>query len=498
MPEVNRHYPALAAAAARVATAGSPAVSFTVTHFGSGAGSTAIAPPGEEHGIATETLSFYLADLGFRLHTWPSRLPTLPPGGATVRRVRTPEDNTRIYSGTVAINLDFLYDTARGSEILLTISHDRWRADYRDTLMLARAYQAMTAATHAAGVPVLFLQSPVSSFRDAPRRYRHDGSGEAPRTANALAVRMLAGFEDPDKRHHVIGEIAELAAELGMGLQLSDRRFGKVRGEWWTVLSMDAERYEQRKRELFSWAADGVPDTVRLLTFVGPARVGSTAAIVSDLAARNVGILAVSEASLQQLAFINLVVPMAPARRHRSSSSEDGVCPVDVGLGLVARDCGLTPRQQVHDQHRRPGDEEAAGYQVLVTGPIPLAEDVEPVHRPLWLSWEVPTEAGDVPEATMRLLGSDDRVVSVRLDYLRVRALPGGRQRGRAKIAVALAEHLDKPEDRTQVPPALSLLCPWAQREVAARLVATHVPSRAISIQLAWRERWIGRTSAVV
>src|SRR5690348_13596138 len=125
---------------------------------------------------------------------------------------------------------------------------------------------------------------------------------------------MLAGFEDPDKRHHVIGEIAALAAELGMGLQLSDRRFGKVRGEWWTVLSMDAERYEQRKQELFPWAADGVPDAVRLLTFVGPARVGSTAAIVSDQAARNVGILAVSEATLQQLAFINLVVPMAPAR----------------------------------------------------------------------------------------------------------------------------------------------------------------------------------------
>lgn len=497
MSEQNRHYPALAAAAARVATAGSPAVSFTVTHFGSGAGSTTVAPPGEEHGIATETLSFYLADLGFRLHTWPSRMPTVPPDGATIRRVPATTENTCVYSGTVAINLDFLYDTARGSEILLTISHDRWRADYRDTLMLARAYQAMTTATAAAGVPVLFLQSPVSSFRDAPRSYRHDGSGEAPRAANALAVRMLAGFEDPDKRHRVIGEIAELASDLGLGLQLSDRRFGKVRGEWWTVLSMDAEHYEQRKQELFSWADDGVPDAVRLLTFIGPARVGSTAAIVSDLAARNVGILAVSEASLQQLAFINLVVPMAPARRGRSTG-EDGVCPVDVGLGLVGRDCGLTPQQQTREHHAKPGEEEAAGYQVLCTGAIPLAEDVEPVHRPLWLSWEVPAGAGDVPATAMELLGADDRVVSVRLDYLRVRALPGGRQRGRAKIAVALADHLDKPEDRTRVPPALSSLCPWAQREVAARLVAADVPSRAISIRLAWRERWIGRTSAVV
>jgi hypothetical protein len=472
-------------------------VAFTVTHFGAGAGSTAIAPPGDESGIATETLSFYLADIGFRLHTWPSRSPTVPPDGAAVHRLPTSDEAVRSYAGTVAINLDFLYDTARGSEILLTISHDRWRADYRDTLMLARAYQAMTAATNAAGVPVLFLQSPVSSFRDAPRRYRHDGSGEAPRTANALAVRMLAGFEDPDKRHRVIEEIAELAADLGLGMQLSDRRFGKVRGEWWTVLSMDADRYEQRKQELFSWAADGLPAAVRLLTFVGPARVGSTAAIVSDLAARNVGILAVSEASLQQLAFINLIVPMAPARRG-SPSEAGGVCPVDVGLGLIARDCGLTPRQQAHELHRKPGDEEAAGYQVLLTGPIPLREDVEPEHRPLWLSWEVPAGAGDVPAAAMALLGADERVVSVRLDYLRVRALPGGRQRGRAKIAIALADHLDKPEDRTQVPPALSSLCPWAQREVAAKLVAADVPSRAISIRLAWRERWIGRNPGVV
>ena len=80
------------------------------------------------------------------------------------------------------------------------------------------------------------------------------------------------------------------------------------------MLPPDPARYLERKGELFGWAPEGVPAAAQLVTFVGPARIGSSAAIAADLLARNVGILAVSEVSMQEIAFINLALPLAPAR----------------------------------------------------------------------------------------------------------------------------------------------------------------------------------------
>jgi hypothetical protein len=164
----------------------------------------------------------------------------------------------------------------------------------------------------------------------------------------------------------------------------------------------------------------------------------------------------------------------------------------------------LTTRQHVRDKTKKAG-EEAAGYQLLTTGPVPLHVDQSVrVYRPLWLSWELPLDPHDrkplpdVAQLTLAKLAEDQRVMDVRLDYLRVRALPNGRLKGRAKISVALDEGLDRADDRTGVPPVLSDLCPWAQREVISKLTGTDMAARAVTVRLAWRERWIGRAAGVV
>ncbi len=118
--------------------------------------------------------------------------------------------------------------------------------------------------------------------------------------------------------------------------------------------------------------------------------------------------------------------------------------------------------------------------------------------HPLWLSWVVPLESDaakrppDVAALVLdQLCEAADRVSGARIDYYRVRVLPDGRLRGRAKISVTLAGNVA----RTGVPAILSDLCPWAQREVVATLVRDQVPLRAIRLRLAWRERWLGRAS---
>jgi hypothetical protein len=512
----NRQHPALAAVAARAASAGSAAVMFNVTHFGAGSGAAPGAPlidfvpPTELDHVATETLAFHPAAAGFQVHTWAPDTPHKPVAGVSINRISvSPRISDRslsrhLYCGSVAINPNFLYDPAHSTEILITLGYDAWRPDYADSLMITQIYHDMALAAAAdGGVPVLFLQSPVAPFRDPSPKFREDGSGESPRVANGMALRLLVGLDgaNPHKRIALLRQITEVAQSYGLGLQIADRRFGRVRGEWWSVLASNLGKYHQRKAELFGWAPPGVPEAVQLVTFVGPARVGSSAAIAADFLARHIGIVAMSAATLQEIAFINLMVPIAPARLTGTAPS--GTClPIVEGLGQVASDCGLTRRQGVRTRTQI-GHSPATDYQVLSTGPVTpgIAAAADVVEHPLWLSWVIPLEydaAKRPPDVAALVLAqlceAVDRVSGARIDYYRVRVLPDGRVKGRAKISVALLADPAK----ARIPALLSELCPWAQREVVATLIRDHIPLRAIQLRLAWRERWLGRASTVM
>ncbi|HEX6355538.1 hypothetical protein [Actinophytocola sp.] len=506
MASPGLRHPTLAAVAARAATAGSPSVLFDITHDGPETGLPAVelVPPTAPDRTAAETLAFHVAGVGFQVHTWIPVTPSKQQDGVTTSRIAVRRHETNghargMFAGSVVINPDFLYDADHSVEILVTLGHEPWRPTYADSLMITLAYQGMTAAAAADhGAPVLFLQSPVAPFRDPGRQFRVDGSGEAPRLANGMALRMLVGLEQDNhgKRIALMCALAGLAAENGFGLQVADRRLGRVRGEWWSVLAPDPKRYAARKAELFGWAPDSVPPAVQLLTFVGPARLGSSAAIASDLLSRNVGMLAVSESSMQEIAFINMVVPLAPARIGRARLSSTTLSIAD-GLGQTASECGLTRRTGVRAKSRVT-DSAATDYRVLRTGPMrpPIKEAT--VDHPLWLSWGMPLSDAlrrvDVAELVVtQLRAATDRVAAARIDYYRARVLADGHVTGRAKIAVSLVDGLSE----TDVPRLLSELCAWAQRESVARLLDDDLPLGAVRVRLAWRERWLGHTGTV-
>jgi hypothetical protein len=506
MPNQGLRHPALAAVAARVASSGSPAVLFDITHDGPETGQPAadIAPPTARDRQANESLMFRVGGVGFGIHTWTPDTPSKRQDGVAASRiaVHQPELNGHspsrgTFAGSVVINPDFLYDIEHSVEILLTLDPDPWQPTYADSLMVTLAYQGITAAAAADdGAPVLFLQSPVAPFRDPGRHFRVDGSGEAPRVANGMALRMLVGLEhgNKSKRIALMCTLATLAAENGFGLQVADRRFGRVRGEWWSALAPNRERYTERREELFGWAPQNPPTAVQLLSFVGPARLGSSAAIASDLLSRNVGVLAVSEASMQEIAFVNLVVPLAPARIGRARLSSTTLSVAD-GLGQTASACGLTRRQDIRAKSRI-SNSAAADYRVLRTGPM---HPEHPTTReyPVWVSWALPIQGRKLPDVAelvvSQLRSATDRVTDAHIDYYRARVLPAGHVAGRAKISVSLVDGVTA----ATIPALLSELCPWAQREAVARLLTDELPLSAIRLRVAWRERWLGRTTSV-
>ncbi|MGB3438719.1 MAG: hypothetical protein WBA97_08190 [Actinophytocola sp.] len=513
MPSPGLRHPALASVAARAASSGSPSVLFDITHDGQETGlpPAGLVPPTAQEQIATETLAFHVAGVGFQVHTWTPVTPSKQQDGVSTSRIAVRRHETNghghaggVFAGSVVINPDFLYDTDHSVEVLLTLDRAPWRPTYADSLMITLAYQGMAAAAAGGsgdpdGAPVLFLQSPVAPFRDPGRQFRVDGSGEAPRHANGMALRMIVGLEQDNhgKRIALMCAVAELATENGFGLQVADRRFGRVRGEWWSVLPPDRKRYLARKAELFGWAPDAVPAAVQLLTFVGPARLGSSAAIASDLLSRNVGMLAVSESSMQEIAFINMVVPLAPTRIGRARLSSTTLSITD-GLGQTASECGLTRRQAVRAKSHITGSA-ATDYRLLRTGPMrpPIKEWVSTADHPLWLSWGLPLgdrKLPDVAELVASMLRTaTERVTSARIDYYRARVLPNGNVVGRAKIAVSLVNGVEA----EKIPALLSELCPWAQREAVAHLMADDLVLGAIRLRLAWRERWLGHTGTV-
>src|SRR5262245_44085863 len=154
----SRQHPALAAVAARAASAGSAAVMFNVTHFGAGQGSEVPAPmidfvpPTEVDHVATETLAFHPAAAGFQVHTWAPDTPHKPVTGVSINRISvSPRISDRnltrhLYCGSVVINPNFLYDPAHSTEILITLGYDAWQPDYADSLMVTRIFHGMTVA----------------------------------------------------------------------------------------------------------------------------------------------------------------------------------------------------------------------------------------------------------------------------------------------------------------------------------------------------------------
>jgi hypothetical protein len=419
---------------------------------------------------------------------------------------------TEQFTGHIRGNPRFQSEDVRVSEFLFTVDPDTTGVtDWGSAAVLMRL--TATVADAAAGIghaPILFMHSPVAPYKRLDSRRRRDGSFERPREATGVALRVALGVDasQPALRLQLESDLAEHAAATGLGLEVRDRRPGKVRGDWFNLVHRNDAKLAAHRAELSAEQAGEPVLAVRPVTIVGPARVGSTAACTRVLDQAGAGLVAVSITAVRDTAIINLVLPerRMPTADSRPMSPDDYK---SLGAGLLTtaqrawRGPGRWPRPGDAGLGRAAADYVLAGGRSRVLAPADEGK-APPERWAIWASWNVGAEEvlmADFVHTLVRAVheslggepGGRGRIPEPLVTYVRARVTPGGRLRGRAKLAIASVS-----------PPAGLVLTEYLQElcvasELRCREIlggTTAAFSLAGDIRIGWRERWLGQTVA--
>lgn len=223
------------------------------------------------------------------------------------------------------------------------------------------------------------------------------------------------------------------------------------------------------------------------VTAVGPARTGSTLAILADLIARNMCIVGLSVASLQEVAVITAYLGVGPAVEGAEFQREVG--DLSRVLGVAASRSALTQWQG--RTTRKSQLTRALDYRMVMSGPFSVRE-TNNESVPFWIAWNTKSAVGvpiPLPEIVVELLIRDPLVVHAEVSYARARRVDGsGLVRGRAKISIMVVEAFKREG-----------LSGWLgeKAEACERLVRKdpRVAGTDTQVRVAWREKWLGAAS---
>lgn len=399
------------------------------------------------------------------------------------------------YSGHAVPNPGFLNQSTSRVDVLLTMGNTHWAPTYREALMQAFIIEQITGlAVEQAGAPLLHLHTPVAPFREPHSSERGDGSFERLRDAIGPCMRLAIGVDPatPGARLEFEKRLVELAETYGFGLKLDDRRFHRVRGEWFTIRGFDRERYRLARNRLFPGVPAEPPRRAVVASFIGPSRIGTTAVVVAALRHRGIGVLAASISSMRKTTFLNLVLPVvagdessAPAwsgdweealRRLEKCAGQPPGAPATIDEHLVADwKVAISPAMRCS----YPPSSARTG--ATTTGRVPY---------PVWLWWQLPHRAVDTPRLLTEVQAAlEPHARRCEVAYAQSRLVRGDLVRGRAKLVVLLSEGN---RDHAAVQRLLSEATEAAeQRAREALFVAGRIDAGRFRLRLSPRENWL-------
>jgi hypothetical protein len=479
----------LARAGYRVLHEPSMHVEFEIHHLvdrpGSLAGIIARDPAG--HGFA-ETLSAGANGVGVVVGT---RIADAPGRGyrqadASVR-LENGSDEMATFRGFERPNLTFRHESAQLIDGVIAIEDEPRRMLLRHGLVVLDTLRHIAeTALHDADAPLLSLQCPAqlpptNSFQESA-----DVGGRRvdPARSASIAIRFRIAFDRPraDVRLQIADRLARHCEDRGLGFWLGDTRPGYRTGNWFLVHPHNRKLARARyRRDADLHRAGNAADGCLPVTFVGPARPGTTHAILSFLGQYpQIGVLACSMTPLDELAFLNVHLAVSGASRARLAAvnsdiaglraTSDNLAEVLPRIVTALLPAGaeaerVSPPTREHTERLigRAGD-----YQAVVGPALPVVPDSDVRRIPIWISWQMrKSEAGlRVPllalHRAVERLGlaateaAGHRSGALSIEYLACRRMGVSVLGGRGKMAVAKSLVEDRVRDFRIAPAQLS------------------------------------------
>jgi hypothetical protein len=388
-------------------------------------------------------------------------------------RLEDGSDDQATFRGSERPNLTFQHESAQLIDGVIAIEDEPRRMLLRHGLVVLDTLRHVAeTALYAADAPLLSLQCPAqlpptNSFQESG-----DVGGRRvdPARSASMAIRFRIALDRPraDIRLEIADRLARHCEDRGLGFWLGDTRPGYRTGNWFLVHPHNRKLARARyRRDADLHRAGNAADGCLPVTFVGPARPGTTHAILSFLGQyAQIGVLACSMTPLDELAFLNVQLAVSGASRARLAAvnrdiaglraTSDGLAEVlprivaallAAGPGVEGVGAGPIGPPTREDTERLIG--RAGDYKVVVGPALPVVPVSDVRRIPIWISWQMrKSEAGlRVPllalhRAVDRLGLAPPEALGQRSGALSIEYLVCRRQgisvlRGRGKMAVA-------------------------------------------------------------
>jgi hypothetical protein len=419
---------------------------------------------------------------------------------------------SRIFRGIARPNPTFMYETAWRFEGLICIETlaSPLRTWHCRVIREVINYIALLAAE--VNSPILSLQSPAQipprELMIGPRAATDEESTLT--SASSLAIRFTIAIQNPSAKLVMVlsTRLEQYCQTHGLGLWLADTRLGSRQGNWRYVCANnpDISRPAVASR-------DGGARQVRScipVTFVGPARVGSTRALTTFLSQYGgVGIASCSATSLDDLLFIHLDLSIPDINEERLLEAVSKEQAQESSAQLPSEALARMLETVGHSGHTDPQHtsalvDQAGDYRCLIGPARQVRNGDENRRMAIWFSWQT---QGTEPDLAIPLRGLFEALRDVGLIHRRDREFAWNRSspnieylvcrnsgnsilRGRGKLSVlrdnALARY---PDNALESRP--TNLCVGIEEAWRARTA----PSDRYSLReltVAWREPWLG------
>jgi hypothetical protein len=432
------------------------------------------------------------------------------------------EATRRVFRGSATPNPTFLFESASTYEGIVSVDPAPRSIKFYQSLAVRDLIEEISRlATSVANAPLLFLQAPAqlptqSFIGDDVRSV----GITPPRRSSGLAVRFGIAVHEPSSklRFDLSDILSRYCSERGFGLWLADSRVGYRSGNWFQICQPTDELSRRERRELAASVDSRAVEACLPVTFIGPARIGSTYAIISFLRQLgDIGIISCANATLDDLAFIHLQLSFKGLRRStlrelNSRLTVQSAWWADPASALAyaheklaGSNAERSGRVLLGDLPKRAGD-----YQALVGPMLGCAMPDQQRRMTVWVSWQTKGIVDDLSMPLKELFtafsqvgfgagarsNSDAETVIPNLEYLMCRDVGDGILRGRGKLSVREADMVTL-VGGSDIESAAARLCVSIERAWKASLAGQKVRG-ASELTVAWREWWLGHWASPI